>query len=96
MATLQLGGQVLQVIGQVNYFNAEEIYQQGRKLFAQHSDWPIQINLSQVEQGNTLLLAMIIQWLRQCPKMDSLALVQVPEKMLGIIKASHLEHLILD
>lgn len=96
MATLQLNGQILQIIGQVNYLNAEKIYQQGQKLLAQHSNWPVQINLSQVEHGNTLLLAMIIQWLRQCPQMNNLGLIQVPEKMLGIIKASHLEHLIVD
>ena len=96
MAELRLDGQCLQLFGQIDYLNAEEFCQQGYRLLASHSVWPVQVDLSEVEHGNTLLLAMIIQWLRKCPQMDSLGLVKVPNKMLGIIKASHLEHLIVD
>lgn len=93
MANVQLANNQLVVSGQVNFENAASIYQQGLERLKGIQHWPVHINLSQVEQGTTLLLAIILQWLKKCPDMQSLRLVKVPNQMQGILAASHLEEL---
>ena len=94
MATLSLVEQTLKIVGKVDYSNADQIYKLGYQQLRDVTVWPLRIDLSEVQQGNTLLLAIIIQWLRKTQPNAKIQLVNVPEKMLGIIKASHLESLL--
>ena len=45
----------------------------------------------QLEQGNTLSLAVLVQWLRQTPENKGLHFKNVSDKMLKIIQACHLQ-----
>lgn len=79
--------------GHIHFNNAEAIYQNGLALIQQAKQFPIQLNLSALDHGNTLVLAVIVQWLRHCPNHQALQLVDVPQKMLGILAVSNLTHL---
>lgn len=94
MATVEFKNNQLYLNGQVDFDNAQEVYQQGLVQLKQQQSWPIQVDLSHLEHGNTLVLAILIQWLRACPTMQSLKLTEVPEKMRGIICASNLMQLL--
>jgi phospholipid transport system transporter-binding protein len=96
MAKLALEQQQIIVIGQIDYENAESVYAQGLALIHQVEHWPIQVNLAQLLNGNTLALAVLIQWLRACPAQAAMQLIHVPEKMQGILRASHLEQLMVE
>jgi phospholipid transport system transporter-binding protein len=50
------------------------------------------VNLSQLEQGSTLALAVLVRWLRQTPDARGLQFKAVPAKMLNIIQACHLQN----
>lgn len=95
VATIAWQDNQLCLNGQIDFNNAAKIYQQGLVYIKQCTHFPIQVNLAQTQQASTLLLAIVIQWLRICPNMQSLKLIAVPEKMQGIIRASNLEHLIV-
>lgn len=85
--------QQLKVSGKIDYSNAEQYYQSGLQLIEQQrQNLPLVVNLSQLEQGSTLALAVLVRWLRQLPQVDSLQFQAVPEKMMKIIQACHLEH----
>ena len=94
MADVVLEQGQMKLSGQIGFENADAIYQKGLGLLKNVQSWPVAVNLSNVEHGNTLLLAVILQWLRQCPDMGDLQLVHVPEKMQRIVEASHLDMLI--
>ncbi len=94
VATLTWQDNQLCLAGQVNFDNAAEVYQQGLQYLQQQVNFPVQVNLAGVEQANTLVLAMLIQWLRACPTLQSLQFVAMPEKMYGILRASNLQHMI--
>lgn len=89
---IELIGQELHVSGMIDYNNAEEYYQQGIIVLNSHLSLPIVVNLSKLEQGSTLALAVLIQLLRQTPKANGLVFKAVPEKMMKIIQACHLGH----
>ena len=88
---LKLQDQALWVMGKIDFDNAEAYYQKGLALI-QTQSLPLVVNLSQLEQGNTLALAVLIRWLRQTPQAHGLQFQAVPEKMLKIIQACHLQH----
>lgn len=88
--------QQLHITGAVNFENAAALYAAGKVALQGKKQFPIHVNLSEIEQPNTLLLAVLIQWLRACPTFESLKFVAVPDKMRGIICASNLQHLIVD
>ena len=91
MSHIQLNVNILSLSGKVDFSNAEDLYNQGLALLKSVKTWPVIVDLSQIENGNTLLLAMILQWLKQMPDTQSLRLGQVPSQMMGILQASHLE-----
>ena len=93
MSHVQLNANTLSLNGKIDFNNAEAIYKQGLSLLKSVKTWPVVVDLSQIESGNTLLLAMILQWLKQMPDMQSLRLGKVPPQMIGILQASHLESL---
>lgn len=84
--------QELSLSGKIDYDNAEQYYQIGLKEIQQKNQFPIVINLAQLEHGSTLALAVLVRWLRQTPDAQSLHFKAVPEKMMKIIQSCHLEH----
>ena len=88
---IDFNNQELQVSGKIDYDNAEQYYQQGLIKIQQRNQFPIVINLAQLEQGSTLALAVLIRWLRQTPDIQSLHFKAVPKKMMNIIQSCHLE-----
>ncbi|TCB34568.1 anti-sigma factor antagonist [Acinetobacter sp. ANC 4910] len=82
--------QELQVTGKIDYDNAEQYYQQGLALI-QKQPLPVVVNLAQLQQGSTLALAVLVRWLRQTPQAQGLQFKAVPEKMMKIIQACHLQ-----
>nr|WP_218945418.1 MULTISPECIES: STAS domain-containing protein [unclassified Acinetobacter] len=80
------------VSGKIDYNNAELYYQDGLKLIQQQQAFPLVVNLAELEHGSTLALAVLVRWLRQTPKAQGLQFKAVPEKMMKIIQACHLEH----
>lgn len=88
---IQYIDQQLVVCKTINFENAEQIYQIGLKHIQQHKVFPLVVDLAQLENGNTLSLAVLVQWLRQTPENKGLHFKNVSEKMLKIIQASHLQ-----
>ncbi|AOA57240.1 STAS domain-containing protein [Acinetobacter larvae] len=83
--------QQLYVSGEIHFGNAEHCYRQGLEVIQQQQHFPLQINLSQLQSGNTLALAIFIRWLRHTPQSAGLVFKAVPEKMMKIIQSCHLE-----
>lgn len=71
--------------------NAGAIYSQGLQLIQQQS-LPVTVNLAAMSHGSTLALAVLVQWLKQTPQAQGLRFKAVPERMMKIIQACHLEH----
>lgn len=88
---IQLKDQELKVSGKIDYDNAEQYYQLGIQQIKHHAKFPLVINLSDLEHGSTLALAVFIRWLRQTPDTQSLVFKEVPDKMMKIIQSCHLE-----
>lgn len=88
---IQYIDQQLVVSKTINFANAEQIYQAGLKHIQQHKSFPLVVDLGQLEQGNTLSLAVLVQWLRQTSDSKGLHFKNVTEKMLKIIQACHLQ-----
>lgn len=88
---LEVIGQEIHVSGKIDYSNAEKYYQQGVKLIQSQNQFPVVINLAKLEQGSTLALAVLVRWLRQTPQLQGLQFKAVPEKMMKIIQACHLQ-----
>ena len=89
---IEFRNQELHVSGKIAFENAENYYLNGLKVIQNEKDFPITVNLSQLEHGSTLALSVLVQWLRQTPKTQGLQFKAVPEKMMKIIQACHLEH----
>lgn len=87
---ISLVNQEMQVTGKIDYANAEQYYQQGLAVIQQQS-LPLLVNLAQLEHGSTLALAVLVRWLRQTPQAQGLQFKAVPEKMMKIIQACHLQ-----
>lgn len=87
---INLIDQEMQVVGKIDYANAEEYYQQGLAIIRQQQ-LPLVVNLAQLEHGSTLALAVLVRWLRQTPQAQGLQFKAVPEKMMKIIQACHLQ-----
>ncbi|MBF4454755.1 STAS domain-containing protein [Acinetobacter sp. SK-43] len=88
---IQYIDQQLIVSKTIDFQNAEQVYQAGLKHIQQHQNFPLVVDLGQLEQGNTLSLAVLVQWLRQTPENKGLHFKNVSEKMLKVIQACHLQ-----
>ncbi len=84
--------QELHVSGKIDYSNAEQYYAAGLKVIQSQQQFPLVVNLAELEQGSTLALAVLVRWLRQAPDVQGLQFKAVPAKMMKIIQACHLEH----
>jgi len=85
--------QRLLLSGAVTFGNAKALYQQGLPPL-DSAQPPTLLDLSQLSQSNTIAVAVIVQWLRQLKPTQSLQLVNVPEKLQAIMRASNLERLL--
>ena len=88
---IQYIDQQLVVPKTIDFENAEQVYQAGLAYIQQHQSFPLVVDLAQLENGNTLSLAVLVQWLRQTPESKGLHFKNVSEKMLKIIQACHLQ-----
>ena len=88
---IELKNQELYVSGKISYDNAESYYQNGLKIIRGENNFPMTVNLSQLEHGSTLALSVLVQWLRQTPNAQGLQFKAVPAKMMKIIQACHLQ-----
>ncbi|ENV91232.1 toluene tolerance protein [Acinetobacter bereziniae] len=88
---IEFKNQELYVSGKVAYENAESYYLNGLKVIQSEKNFPLTVNLSQLEHGSTLALSVFVQWLRQTPDLQGLQFKAVPEKMMKIIQACHLQ-----
>ena len=75
----------------INFENAAQVYQAGLTYIQQHQSFPLLVDLAQLEHGNTLSLAVLVQWLRQTPENKGLHFKNVSEELLKIIQACHLQ-----
>ncbi|RLL36047.1 STAS domain-containing protein [Acinetobacter cumulans] len=89
---IEFTAQELHVTGKIDYRNAEQYYAQGLKVIQTQQQYPMTVNLSALEHGSTLALAVLVRLLRQTPNAEGLVFKAVPEKMMKIIQACHLEH----
>ncbi|WP_111893579.1 lipid asymmetry maintenance protein MlaB [Acinetobacter sp. MB5] len=89
---IELKNQQLYLSGTIDFDNAGQVYQQGLALIRQHQHFPLIVNLTELAHGNTLALAVLVQWLRQTPQQNGLHFQNVPAKMLKIIEACHLDN----
>ncbi|MEB3768134.1 STAS domain-containing protein [Acinetobacter sp. MD2] len=88
---IEFKSQQLSLSGQVDFKNAEALYAQGKDIIAKQTQFPLVVDLSGLVHGNTLALAVLVQWLRHTPQAKGLQFKAVPEKMLKIIQACHLQ-----
>ena len=88
---IEFKNQELYVSGKIAYENAEIYYLNGLRMIQNEKNFPITVNLSQLEHGSTLALSVFVQWLRQTPNLQGLQFKAVPEKMMKIIQACHLQ-----
>ncbi|ENV19129.1 hypothetical protein [Acinetobacter guillouiae] len=88
---IEFKNQELYVSGKIAYENAENYYLNGLRVIQNEKNFPITVNLSQLEHGSTLALSVFVQWLRQTPNLQGLQFEAVPEKMMKIIQACHLQ-----
>ena len=89
---LRFADQTLFVQGRIGLHNAAEVFAIGLPIVKDHTQTqPLTVNLAGLEQGNTLALAVLLQWLRQTPRSQGLVFADVPAKMLKIIQACHLQ-----
>lgn len=89
---ISLKDQEIQVSGKISYDNAEAYFQQGLAQIQKINQFPLVVNLAELEQGSTLALAVMVKWLRQTPDAHSLHFKSVPQKMMKIIQSCHLEN----
>ena len=88
---MQYINQQLIVSKTIDFENAAEVYQAGLTYIQQHQSFPLLVDLAQFEHGNTLSLAVLVQWLRQTPENKGLHFKNVSEELLKIIQACHLQ-----
>lgn len=88
---IEFKSQQLVLSGHIDFNNAAQVYTHGLAIIHQQSNFPLVVDLSGLEHGNTLALAVLVQWLRHTPQAQGLQFKAVPDKMLKIIQSCHLQ-----
>ncbi len=65
---VQYLNQQLVVSGKIDFENAEQQYQAGLAIIKKQQSFPLVVDLTELEHGSTLALAVLVQWLRETPK----------------------------
>ena len=89
-----LAGDTLSIVGSVHFDNANTTYNEGKKVLQTITAPIITIDLSQLTQSHTVLVAVIVQWIRNLTSTQKIHLDNVPAKMKAIIQASRLEEIL--
>lgn len=89
--SIAFAGSTLSVMGAVDFTNANAIFKEGKQLTDSLSSSLITIDLAQLTQSHTVLLAVIVQWVRGLRSEQRIHLENVPPKMRAIILASRLQ-----
>ena len=61
---VQYLNQQLVVSGKIDFENAEQQYQAGLAIIKKQQSFPLVVDLTELEHGSTLALAVLVQWLR--------------------------------
>lgn len=93
-ASLTLADSTLSINGSVHFNNANITYRDGKKILDSLTAPLITIDLAQLTQGHTVLLAVIVQWIRGLKPKQRIHLENVPPKIQSIIQASRLEEIL--
>lgn len=93
-ATLVFADQTLQLRGIVDFHNAAAIYQQGLTWIQQQSAAQLSFDLSGLQSGNTVTLAVLMQWLRQLKSTQQASIRNAPSQLRAIMHASSLDRLL--
>lgn len=93
-ATLVFAEHTLQLRGVVDFNNAETIYQQGLTWLKQQSAAQLRFDLSGLQSGNTVTLAVLMQWLRQLNRTQQVQITNAPSQLQAIMHASSLDRLL--
>jgi phospholipid transport system transporter-binding protein len=89
---IEFMNQQMVVSGKIDFNNAEENYLEGLAVVQSNITFPVVVDLSQLEQGSTLALAVLVRLLRLTPNSSGLHFKSVPTKMMKIIQSCHLEN----
>lgn len=94
IASVTLTGDRLVIEGSVCFENANVVYQTGQRLLGNTTQSALTIDLAGLSQSHTVLLAVIVQWIRSLKAHQELHLANVPAKMRAIIEASRLQEIL--
>lgn len=92
--SLKLAGDTLSIVGSVHFDNANATYREGKKILSGITAPIITIDLAQLTQSHTVLVAVIVQWIRNLGATQRIHLENVPAKVKSIIQASRLEEIL--
>ena len=93
-ASVTFAGDTLIINGSVHFGNANIIYEQGITALKGLKTEMITVDLAKLSQSHTVLLAVIVQWIRRLNAGQRLHLVNVPAKMQSIIQTSRLQEIL--
>ncbi len=93
-AQLAAAGATLTISGSVHFDNANRIYREGQSALKNISAPIITVDLAGLSQSHTVLLAVIVQWIRGLGKGQELHLTHVPAKLNSIIETSRLQEIL--
>jgi ABC-type transporter Mla MlaB component len=93
-ARLSVTGESLAITGSVHFDNANAIYTQGISALNAISAPVVIVDLAQLSQSHTVLLAVIVQWIRNLKVGQRIHLENVPAKMQSIIQTSRLQEIL--
>lgn len=93
-ASLELVGSTISIIGSVHFDNANATYKEGMKILSGITTPIITIDLGKLTQSHTVLVAVIVQWIRNLAATQSIHLENVPAKLKSIIQASRLAEIL--
>ena len=74
---IEMIDQELYLKGKIDAVNADQIFQQGLNVIQRQQNFPLVVNLAGLEQGSTLALAVLVQWLRQTVMFLKVVLVRL-------------------
>ena len=94
VAQLNASGATLSISGSVHFNNANRVFEQGKTALKAISAPIITVDLSALTQSHTVLLAVIVQWIRGLGTGQQLHLAHVPAKLKSIIETSRLQEIL--
>lgn len=94
IAQLNTSGATLSISGSVHFNNANRVFEQGKTALKAISAPIVTVDLSALSESHTVLLAVIVQWIRGLGAGQQLHLAHVPAKLKSIIETSRLQEIL--